>query len=102
MHIGYDKLVFRYRATFGLMLNTSSRYAFRLETWKSQDSPDKSPIMAWVLQLDDAYVPVKASDDDDVITGSNVPCSARKVCRIGPASASRERRRILRTRNAHH
>jgi len=58
--------------------------------------------MAWVLQLGDAYVPVEAVDGDDVVTGSNFPYSARKVCLIGPASASRERMRILRTRNAHH
>lgn len=74
MHIGYDKLVFRYRATFGLMLCTSSRYEFRLGGWKSRYSPDKSSIMAWVLQLGDAYVPVEAVDGDDVITGSNFPC----------------------------
>jgi len=58
--------------------------------------------MAWVLQLGDAYVPMEAVDGDDVITGSNFPCPARKVCLISPASASRERMHILRTRNAYH
>ena len=51
-----------------------------------------------------SYVSMEAGDDDDddVIKGSNRPCSARKVCLIGPASASRERMRILRTRKAYH
>lgn len=55
------------------MLDLSSWYTYELEIWNSQGAPDEYPIMAWVPQLGDAYVSMEAVDDNDVITGVQLP-----------------------------